>query len=103
MKLTDVLPLEQWKQLETEITVFGPMASALIHGESLGLPVVCMLQPASSRLPDPNAASNAIKHLSEVFGFKLDTQDLEKDAKKIEKRIKELESKDDGLADRMFV
>jgi len=91
------------KPLDKEITVFGPMASALIYGERAGLPVVCLLSEASSSLPDPKAASKAIKHLSEIFGFELNTKDLEKDAKKVEKRIKELDKKEDPLRDRMFV
>ncbi|MBR9681349.1 MAG: proteasome assembly chaperone family protein [Candidatus Altiarchaeota archaeon] len=89
--------------LDSEITVFGPMASALIYGEKLGLPVVCVLASASSSLPDPKAASRAINHLSSVLNFELDTKDLEKDAKKVEKRIKELDQTEDPLKDRMFV
>lgn len=90
-------------KLEKEITVFGPMASALIHGEKIGLPVVCILPGATSNVPDPKAASRAIKHLAGIFKFEVDTKDLEKDAKKVERRIKELDKVEDPLKDRMFV
>ncbi|HDR53658.1 MAG TPA: hypothetical protein ENN60_03250 [archaeon] len=88
--------------LDKEITVFGPMASTLIHGERLGLPVVCVLPGAMSNVPDPEAASEAIKLIAGVYGLEIDTQDLEKDARKVEKRLKELDQKDD-LTDRMFM
>jgi len=91
------------KPLEKEITVFGPMAASLIYGEKIGLPVICILSGASSNLPDPKAASTAINHLASIFGFELDTKDLEKDAKKVKKRIKELDNVEDPLKDRMFV
>lgn len=99
-KLMKKLELEA---LDNEITVFGPMASALIHGEKIGLPVVCILPGANSNLPDPKAASKAIKHLAGIFKFEVNTKDLEKDAKKVERRIKELDTVEDPLKDRMFV
>ncbi len=90
------------EEFEKEINVFGPMALSLIYGEKMGIPAVCILPSARPGMPDAEAASRAIKKLAEVFRLKVDVSDLEEEAAKIEKRMKELEKKDD-LADRMFV
>lgn len=85
-----------------EITVFGPMASALIHGEKMGIPIVCILPNASPNLPDPEAASRAITKIAGEFKLRIDVSDLEKEAKKIEDRMKEMNTKDE-MTERMFV
>jgi len=90
------------KKLKREITVFGPMASTLIYGEKNRIPVVCVLPAANPSIPDPEAASRAIRKVCEFYGLEIPTEDLEKEAKRIESRIKELEKKDE-MAERMFV
>jgi uncharacterized protein len=90
------------KVFPKEITIFGPMAEVLIHSENCGIPAVCVLPNASAAVPDPNAASRAIKTLSKKFGFRVSVEELEKEARKIEERLKEMGEKDE-LSERMFV
>jgi uncharacterized protein len=93
------------RRFDKDITVFGPMASVILRGEEHGIPVVCVLPNASTKLPDPSAASRAITRLGGHFGFKVNVSDLKEEAKKIEERIKELGQKkgEVDMADRMFV
>jgi len=90
------------KRFKKEITVFGPMAGSLIYGEKTGVPVICMLPNATANLPDPDAASRAVKKLSKAFNFEIDISGLQKEAKKIEDRMKDMENKDE-MTERMFV
>ncbi|MBR9680851.1 MAG: proteasome assembly chaperone family protein [Candidatus Altiarchaeota archaeon] len=85
-----------------EITVFGPMAASLIEGEKSKIPVICILPNATANLPDPEAASRAIKKLSKSFDFEVDVSELQKEAKKIEDRLKDMEDNDE-MTERMFV
>ena len=90
------------KEIRTDVTVFGPMASMLMYAQGEKIPAVCVLPNARTNLPDPEAASRAIKKIADAYGFRISVKDLEKEAKRIEARVKELEKKDE-LAERMFV
>ena len=90
------------KKIKTDVTVFGPMASVMIYAKKDRVPAICVLPNAKPNLPDPEAASRAIRKIARAYGFRISTKDLEKEAKRIENRVKELEKKDE-LAERMFV
>ena len=91
------------KKFTEELRIFGPMAASMIYGEKEKIPVVCMLPISKYDRPDPEAASRAVRFLCNVFGLEVDTKDLIKEAKKIEKKIAEMsQKKDDDIADRMF-
>ncbi len=98
----DLMKKLKLKRIQTDVTVFGPMASMMIYGEAEKIAAACILPNAKTNLPDPEAASRAIKKIAKAYSFRITTKDLEKEAVRIQNRVKELEKKDE-MADRMFV
>ena len=73
--------------LDHGLFVFGPLAILLGEFEMRNFPAVAVLPYAELNRADPGAAAEAIKTISNICKLKINTQDLEKDAKEIEEEV----------------
>lgn len=85
----DILP----PQIEKGLLVVGPIATLMAFFEAYDLPALSILSYVDPNRPDPMGAANAIKVFSKIYGKNIDTEELEKDARKIEQEISEAEKK----------
>ncbi|MGC8630914.1 MAG: proteasome assembly chaperone family protein [Thermoprotei archaeon] len=85
----DVLP----PPIEKGLLVVGPIATLMAFFEAYDLPALSILSYVDPNRPDPMGAANAIKVFSKIYGKNIDTEELEKDARKIEQEISEAEKK----------
>src|SRR5215472_17415716 len=73
--------------LEPGLLVYGPLAVMLNQFEIHDFPAVAVLPYAEPARADPAAAALAIRKISKVYNFKLQVNDLVKDAKFIEQEF----------------
>ncbi len=73
--------------LDQGLFVFGPLAILLGEFEINSFPAVAVLPYAEANIADPGAAAIAIKTISKICNIKVDTRDLERDAKEIQEEI----------------
>ncbi|RLE71271.1 MAG: hypothetical protein DRJ37_05370 [Thermoprotei archaeon] len=78
-----------YKVLDRGLFVTGPLALMLMGFEALDFPALAILAYANSARPDPMAAAVAIRCFSEMYGVKVDVEELIKDAQKIEAEVEE--------------
>lgn len=79
--------------IEKGLLVVGPIATLMAFFEAYQLPAVSILSYVDPSRPDPMGAANAIKVFSKIYGKSISTEELEKDARKIEQEISEAEKK----------
>ncbi|MBR9677971.1 MAG: proteasome assembly chaperone family protein [Nanoarchaeota archaeon] len=73
--------------------IVGVSAILLLECESQKIPATCLMSEAQSNFPDGVAAANIIEILNKMFGTKVDTKPLEKQAVKFEKQLKDFTKK----------
>ncbi|MEM2058836.1 MAG: PAC2 family protein [Thermoproteota archaeon] len=78
-----------YKVLDTGLYVTGPLALMLMKFEQLGFPAIAILSYANPSRPDPMAAAVAIEYFSKMYDVKVETDELIKDAQRIEAEIEE--------------
>ncbi len=83
----------KYPELEEGLQVFGPLAVFLIEFEKFNFPAVTVLPYANVARPDPGAAAEAVRYISEVLDLKIDVKKLLETASKIEQEIEELRRK----------
>ncbi len=71
--------------LEPGLLVYGPLAVMLGEFEIHNFPAVAVLPFADTARADPAAAALAIKRISKAYGFKVQVNELVKDAKFVER------------------
>jgi len=79
--------------IEKGLMIVGPIATLLSLFEALGLPAISILSYVDPNRPDPMGAANAIKVFNNMYGKEISTEELERDARKIEQEISEEEKK----------
>ena len=72
------------KYLEERIHVVGPLALMLAYFEVYDFPAVTVLPCADTDKPDFRAASEAIRIFNSIYGFNINVEPLEEEAKRIE-------------------
>ncbi len=89
--------------MDSELSIFGPLAAFLTFGEIEGVPVKVLLPYSTRHIPDPEAAAKAIAKLEKRYGLKVNKKKLAKDAEKIQEEIARIEEQlDGGDHQRMF-
>jgi len=78
-----------YKMLDRGLYITGPLALMLMKFEQLDFPALAVLAYANASRPDPMAAAIAIQYFSEIYGVKVDTDQLVRDAQRIEAEIEE--------------
>jgi uncharacterized protein len=78
-----------YKILNRGLYITGPLALMLMKFEQLDFPAIAVLAYANASRPDPMAAAIAIQYFSEIYGVKVDTDQLVRDAQRIEAEIEE--------------
>lgn len=78
-----------YKILDKGLYITGPLALMLMKFEQLDFPALAVLAYANVSRPDPMAAAVAIQYFSEIYGVKVDTYQLIRDAQRIEAEIEE--------------
>jgi uncharacterized protein len=73
--------------LDEGLFVFGPLAVLLSEFEIHNFPAVAILPYAQVNRADPGAAAVAIKMISKMCNLKVNTEELERDAKEIEEEV----------------
>ncbi len=71
--------------LEPGLLVYGPLAVMLSEFEVHDFPAIAVLPYAEPSRADPAAAALALRRISKAYSFKMDIDDLVKDAKFIER------------------
>ncbi|MEM1900661.1 MAG: PAC2 family protein [Candidatus Nezhaarchaeales archaeon] len=88
-KATNRIIERGYKVLDKGLYITGPLALMLMKFEQLDFPALAVLAYANALRPDPMAAAIAIQYYSEIYGIKIDTEQLIKDAQRIEAEIEE--------------
>ncbi len=78
-----------YKILDRGLYITGPLALMLMKFEQLDYPALAVLAYANASRPDPMAAAVAVQYFSEMYGVKVDTDQLIRDAQRIEAEIEE--------------
>jgi uncharacterized protein len=78
-----------YKILDSGLYITGPLALMLMKFEQLDYPALAVLAYANASRPDPMAAAIAIQYFSEIYGVKVDIDQLIRDAQRIEAEIEE--------------
>jgi uncharacterized protein len=78
-----------YKILDRGLYITGPLALMLMKFEQLDYPALAVLAYANALRPDPMAAAIAIRYFSEIYGIKVNVDQLIKDAQRIEAEIEE--------------
>lgn len=81
----------QDKPFEKHLAIIGPLALFLMMCEILKLPAIALLPYATIEAPDPAAAAIALDRLGEITGVKVDTEELLREAAKIQDELKRIE------------
>lgn len=85
------MPKNKWKLLDKGLFVTGPLALLLAYFEMRNFPACALLPYSERERPDPRASAVAIKEINEFYDkVKADTEELIKDAEKIEEEIKSI-------------
>ncbi|MHA1597043.1 MAG: proteasome assembly chaperone family protein [Candidatus Asgardarchaeia archaeon] len=77
----------KYRLMEGGLGMYGPLALLLTYFEMMGFPAVAILPYAERGRPDPRAAAVALEAINELYGYKLNTESLLRDAEEIEKQI----------------
>jgi len=77
--------------LESELYIVGPLAYLLLFFEILDFPAIAVLPYAHTNLPDPRAASVAVRYFAERYGLDVNISELMKKAEEFEKQLKQIE------------
>lgn len=85
----DVLP----PTIEKGLLVVGPIAMLMAFFEAYEIPTLSILSYVDPNRPDPMGAANAIRVFSKIYGKEINVDELERDARKIEQEISEVEKK----------
>ncbi|MHA1506619.1 MAG: proteasome assembly chaperone family protein [Candidatus Asgardarchaeia archaeon] len=80
-------PDVRYKLMESGLGMYGPLALLLTYFEMMDFPAVAILPYAERGRPDPRAAAVALEAINELYGYKLNTESLLRDAEEIEKQI----------------
>ncbi|MEM2214533.1 MAG: PAC2 family protein [Candidatus Nezhaarchaeales archaeon] len=88
-KAMDKVVGRRYKVLDKGLYITGPLALMLMKFEQLDFPALAVLAYANALRPDPMAAAIAIQYYSEIYGIKVNTEQLIEDAQKIEAEIEE--------------
>ncbi|MCS7140061.1 MAG: PAC2 family protein [Candidatus Nezhaarchaeota archaeon] len=78
-----------YRVLEPGLYITGPLALMLMKFEQLDFPAIAILAYANTLRPDPMAAAIAIEYFSKMYGISVNTEQLVKDAQRIEAEIEE--------------
>jgi len=78
-----------YKVLESGLYITGPLALMLMKFEQLDFPAIAILAYADASRPDPMAAAVAIEYFSKIYGIEVKTEQLIRDAQRIEAEIEE--------------
>ncbi|MHC1637433.1 MAG: proteasome assembly chaperone family protein [Candidatus Nezhaarchaeales archaeon] len=78
-----------YKVLDRGLYITGPLALMLMKFEQLNFPAIAILAYANASRPDPMAAAVAIEYFSKMYGIEVKTEQLIKDAQRIEAEIEE--------------
>lgn len=80
-KLDDFVP-----ELKNGI-VIGMSAALLLRSKDQGVNASCLMSESKSNIPDGMAAAAIIRKFNDIYGFSIDTNELEKQAKDFEKKL----------------
>jgi predicted ATP-grasp superfamily ATP-dependent carboligase len=72
--------------------IIGVAGSVLLSSVEKRLNCCALMAESHVNIPDALAASNVLKKLSKIIGFKINTKDLDKKGAEIEKKIKTIMS-----------
>ncbi|MHA1784819.1 MAG: proteasome assembly chaperone family protein [Candidatus Helarchaeota archaeon] len=93
------LSKNQWEILDKGLFVTGPLALLLAYFEMEDFPACALLPYSERERPDPRASAVAIEELNKFYeNFQTNTEDLIKDAQKIEDEIKNIMQSQDKEA-----
>ncbi|MDK2791005.1 MAG: uncharacterized protein PWP15_1514 [Methanothermococcus sp.] len=70
--------------------VGGIAGTLIIKSEDKNLPSMCLMAETVGLRPDPRGASNIIEVLNKLYDLKVNTEELIKEAEKIEEKLKQL-------------
>lgn len=88
MLVKDVLTKKMARSIKEGAST-GVTGLLLAKGNIEKFPVVSILAEASQDYPDPKASANALRVLSEILGRKIETAELEKEAKAVSQNLRE--------------
>ncbi len=88
-KAIDKVLKQGYRVLDSGLYITGPLALMLMKFEQLNFPALAVLAYANASRPDPMAAAIAIQYFSEMYGVKVDVDELIRDAQRIEAEIEE--------------
>lgn len=77
----------------TEGVIAGVSALLVMGANELKIPTVNLLVEVNPVIMDPKYAETAIEGLSKITGIKIDLSDLEKEAKEVEARVRDIMKK----------
>ncbi len=77
----------------TEGVIAGVSALLVMGANELKIPTVNLLVEVNPVIMDPKYAETAIEGLNKIIGIKIDLSDLEKEAKEVEARVKDIMKK----------
>jgi predicted ATP-grasp superfamily ATP-dependent carboligase len=70
--------------------IIGMSAALLLESKDEGVNASCIMSESRSSIPDGMAAAEIIKKFNKIYGFKIDTSELEKQAKDFEKKLEKV-------------
>lgn len=86
--------LELMKKEEIPILELGMMGgiagTLIIKSEDKNIPSTCLMAETVGLRPDPRGASNIIEALNKLYNLNVNTEELIKEAEKIEEKLKQL-------------
>ena len=88
--------------LEPGLLVYGPLAVMLSEFEIHDFPAVAVLPFADPVRTDPGAAALAIRRISKAYGFRVQVEELMKDAKFVERDFDRRSRLTKGSLQRMY-
>jgi uncharacterized protein len=88
--------------LEPGLLVYGPLAVMLSEFEIHDFPAIAVLPYAEPARADPAAAALAIRKIMKAYNYKMDVNELVKDAKFIEREFDQKSRLTRRLQDRMY-
>ena len=83
VKKTGIMPIE-------EGVVAGVSAILLVNGEQYNIPTIDLLVEANPTIMDPKYAEVAILNLNKIINVKINTEELEKEAKLVETKVRDI-------------
>ena len=83
VKKTGIMPIE-------EGVVAGVSAILLVNGEQYNIPTIDLLVEVNPTIMDPKYAEVAILNLNKIINVKINTEELEKEAKLVETKVRDI-------------